>query len=119
MFTKLRKAGVEHIDFGVESGDQEVLDFYNKKITLDQIRTAVKLSHKVGIFTTANFILGAPIETRRHIRNTVRFAQSIPLDNVFFYTLVYMAKSPLWEDAVRKGKLTRRSKGCLPIARAG
>jgi len=111
LYTKLRKAGVEHIIFGVESGDQEVLDFYNKKITLDQIREAVTLSHKVGIFTDANFILGAPIETRRHIRNTVRFAQSIPLDNAFFYTLAYMAKSPLWEDAVRQGKIDPQVEG--------
>jgi radical SAM superfamily enzyme YgiQ (UPF0313 family) len=111
LYAKLQKAGVEHIIFGVESGDQEVLDFYNKKITLAQIREAVTLSHKVGIFTDANFILGAPIETKRHIRNTVRFAQSIPLDNAFFYTLAYMAKSPLWEDAVRQGKIDPQVEG--------
>jgi anaerobic magnesium-protoporphyrin IX monomethyl ester cyclase len=111
LYTKLRKAGVEHIIFGVESGDQEILDFYKKNITLDQIRQAVTLSHKVGIFTDANFILGAPIETRRHILNTVRFAQSIPLDNAFFYTLAYMAKSPLWEDAVRQGKIDPQVEG--------
>jgi anaerobic magnesium-protoporphyrin IX monomethyl ester cyclase len=111
LYAKLRKAGVEHIIFGVESGDQEVLDFYNKKITLAQIREAVTLSHKVGIFTDANFILGAPIETRRHIRNTVRFAQSIPLDNAFFYALAYMAKSQLWKDAVREGKIDPQVEG--------
>ena len=105
LYAKLRKAGVEHIIFGIESGDQEILDFYHKKITLDQIRKAVGISNEAGIFTSGHFIIGAPIETRRHIRNTVRFARSLPLDNALFKNLGYLAKSPLWDEAVRQGKI--------------
>ena len=30
LFKKMKKAGVTHVYFGLESGNQDVLDFYNK-----------------------------------------------------------------------------------------
>jgi anaerobic magnesium-protoporphyrin IX monomethyl ester cyclase len=105
LYAKLRKAGVEFITYGVESGDQEILDFYQKKITVDQIKNAIVLSNEAGFFTSANFIFGAPIEERKHIRNTIDLVKSLPFDNVIFRNLGYMAKSPLWEEAVREGKI--------------
>jgi len=58
-YEKMRDAGVALINFGLESGNQDVLDFYHKKITLDQIRKAVELSIEMGFFITGTFILGA------------------------------------------------------------
>jgi radical SAM superfamily enzyme YgiQ (UPF0313 family) len=105
LYQKMRDAGVEVISFGIESGNQDVLDFYNKKITTDQIRKAVKLSKEMGFFVNASFILGAPIETKEHIENTIRFAKSIPLDSVVFYNLSYGYGTPIWDDAVKGGIL--------------
>jgi anaerobic magnesium-protoporphyrin IX monomethyl ester cyclase len=105
LYEKMRRAGVEHIIFGVESGNQEILDYYNKKITLEQVRNAVRLSHEMGFFTSANFIIGAPIETPEHIQDTIAFASSLPLDNVFFKELGYGAFTPLWQEAVDQGKI--------------
>lgn len=47
---KMKKAGVKHIAFGIESGNQDVLDYFNKGITLEQIRKAVNLSKKWVLF---------------------------------------------------------------------
>jgi radical SAM superfamily enzyme YgiQ (UPF0313 family) len=105
LYQKMRDAGVEVISFGIESGNQDVLDYYNKKITTDQIRKVVKLSKEMGFFVNASFILGAPIETKEHIENTINFAKSIPLDSVVFYNLSYGYGSPIWDDAVKDGKL--------------
>ncbi len=105
LYEKLRKAGVEHIIFGIESGDQDILNYYYKKTTLDQIRTAVTLSHEMGFFTTANFILGAPIETHHHIEHTIAFIRSLPLDNILIKELGFGAHSPLWQEAVDHGKI--------------
>jgi anaerobic magnesium-protoporphyrin IX monomethyl ester cyclase len=105
LYETLRKAGVEHIIFGVEFGTQPILDYYNKNITLDQARDAITLSHDMGFFTSANFILGAPIETHEQIRQTIAFAQSLPIDNAFFRELGYGAQAPLWLEAVQQGKI--------------
>ena len=103
LYKKMKKAGVKYIEFGIESGDQSILDFYNKNITLNQIRTAVNLSREMNFVTTGNFIIGAPLETREQIEKTMKFATSLPLDIVIFYPLVYTYGSDLWNEAVEAG----------------
>jgi anaerobic magnesium-protoporphyrin IX monomethyl ester cyclase len=105
LYKKLKDAGVKAIGFGLESGNQDVLDFYNKNITVDQIRKAVTICRKTGIFTFGSFILGAPFETKEHFKNTIKFAYSLPLDSVTFYPLEYRAGSDLWIEAVKEGKI--------------
>jgi radical SAM superfamily enzyme YgiQ (UPF0313 family) len=106
LFQRMKKAGVTHIQYGLESGNQDVLDFYNKNITLEKIRYAVNLSHKIGLFNMGSFILGAPFETREHFERTVNFAKTLPLDSVGFATLKYMVGSELWCNAVKDGKIS-------------
>ncbi|ENO12441.1 Fe-S oxidoreductase [Thermoplasmatales archaeon SCGC AB-539-C06] len=108
LYEKMRDAGVEWINFGIESGNQDVLNFYNKKLTLSQIRETVNLSKEMGFFVGANFILGAPIETKKHIENTIKFAKSIPLNSAIFYILGYSYGTQLWEDAVNERKNTTK-----------
>jgi len=106
LYQKMKKAGVVHIQFGLESANQDVLDFYNKKITVEQIKKAVNLSHKIGFFTAGTFIFGAPFETKTHFEKTLQFAKSLPLDSVSFLPLRYMAGSELWSQAVEEGKIS-------------
>ena len=106
LYKKMKRAGVKFIAFGIESGNQDVLDYYNKKITLDQIRKAVKLANKMNFTCVGNFIFGAPIETQKHIEQTIKFARSLPLDIAFFYPLSYMWGSDMWHEAIKNGKIS-------------
>ena len=110
LYKKLKKAGVKHLYFGLESGNQDVLDFYKKKITLPQIRKTINLCREMEFFTIGNFILGAPIETKRHIEQTIKFANSIPLDIAVFNPLGYQRGSDLWNEAVKNGKIKKDEK---------
>lgn len=105
LFKKMKKAGVFSLEFGIESGNQDVIDFYNKNITLEKIKKVVKLSNKSGFFTVGNFILGAPIETEKHLRNTIKFAKKLPLDFAYFTPLTYLKGSQIWQKAVDEGKI--------------
>lgn len=105
LYMKMKKAGIKHVYFGIESGNQDVLDFYNKKITLDQIRKAVTLSKEMNFYTRGTFIFGAPIETEKHIERTIKFACSLPLDIAIFNPLYYQRGSDLWFEAVECGKI--------------
>jgi len=100
LYTKMKKAGVKLIGYGIESGNQDVLDYYNKKITLQQIRNAVNLARKSGFKTFGTFMFGAPIETTKHIENTMKFARSLKLDVALFGVLFYAMGSDLWKEAV-------------------
>jgi len=105
LFKKMKKAGVKSLEFGIESGNQEILDYYNKKITLKQVEKSVKLSKKIGFFTVGNFILGAPIEIEKHINDTISFAKKLNLDFAFFYGFNFLKGSEIWEDAYKQGKI--------------
>jgi len=107
LFRKMRDAGVTTINLGIESGNQDVLDFYNKQITLDQCRNAVRLARKMGFFTIGYFMLGAPVETEQHLRNTIEFAKSLPLDNASFSPFSYLKGTAIWQDAVSEGKIRK------------
>lgn len=63
--------GLVCIQFGLESGSDQVLDAYNKKITSDMIVKAVEICKKAGIITiTGNFIIGGALETNETLEAT-------------------------------------------------
>jgi len=103
LFELMKQAGVTHIQFGLESGNQDVLDYYHKQTTVETIRNAVHVSHDIGFFTAGSFIFGAPFETQEHFERTLAFAKSLPLDSVSFIPLRYMVGSELWNQAVGAG----------------
>ncbi|MDP8225226.1 MAG: radical SAM protein [Candidatus Lernaella stagnicola] len=84
----MARAGFTHITFGVESGDQEILDRASKGIKLAQSRRAVEQAKKHGMIVDGNFILGLPYETEATVRKTIDFACSLPLDYASFFLLV-------------------------------
>jgi len=100
LYEKMRKANVKLVTYGIESGNQDVLDYYKKGFTVDQVKKAVCLSNEMGFKTIATFILGAPFETKEHFDKTVKFSRSIPLDLVVYGILHYEMGSDLWHEAV-------------------
>jgi radical SAM superfamily enzyme YgiQ (UPF0313 family) len=76
-----------------------------KNITLEQTRKTLEIIHKVGIKSRASFILGLPTETRAESRQTVRFAYSLPLDQVRFSIATPFPGTELWDIAVKEGRI--------------
>jgi len=95
--------------YGVESGNQEILDYYCKQVTLDQIRNAVKTAKKARMDVIyGSFILGAPNETLAQIANTIKFAIKLGLTFVVFQILETIPISPIYQELVEKGAYTPR-----------
>jgi radical SAM superfamily enzyme YgiQ (UPF0313 family) len=77
LLRKLRAAGCRMICFGLESGNQKILDLADKRATPEKARRAVELCKEVGISPLGSFILGLPGETRQTMEETISFAQSL------------------------------------------
>ena len=77
LLKKLKDAGCAMICFGLESGNQKILDQANKRTTLEKARQAIQLCKDVGISPFGSFILGLPGETRESMEDTISFAQSL------------------------------------------
>jgi radical SAM superfamily enzyme YgiQ (UPF0313 family) len=83
LLKKLKEAGCAMICFGLESGNQKVLDLANKRTTLEKARKAMQLSKDAGISPLGSFILGLPGETRETMEETISFAQSLSIPHGF------------------------------------
>ncbi|MBZ0253413.1 MAG: B12-binding domain-containing radical SAM protein, partial [Candidatus Methylomirabilis sp.] len=84
----LRRAGCFRIQYGVESGTQEILDKMRKDITLEDVRRTFRMTRAAGMETLAYFIIGYPGESPRHMRATMRFALEIGADMAVFSRFV-------------------------------
>ena len=73
----MKETGCDAISFGVESGNQEMLDRIKKKITLDQVRRAVTMSKDAGLHVHCSFIVGLPGETQETLNDSREFAESL------------------------------------------
>ncbi len=78
----MKQAGCWSIRFGVESGNQHVLNLIKKGITKEQVTRAINLCDKVGIHTKAFFMVGHPGETLETLQESIDFACSLPLTDI-------------------------------------
>lgn len=97
----MKRSGCYFLAFGVESGNQEILNRIKKQEDLSTIASAVRLAHANGIATHGFFIFGLPGETEKTIQDTIDFAKSIPLDKAQFLLLDVLPGSELWHTIKR------------------
>ncbi len=98
------KAGCRLLYFGVESANQRILNYYKKGITPEQTERAVKTARKAGVdVIVGSFIVGAPDESRREIRNTLHFAHKLDIDVPQLNILSAFPGTDSWNDLVTKG----------------
>lgn len=97
----LKSAGLVHVNFGVESGDDGILRAIKKGLTTDDVVRALEWSKAEGLLTACNFMLGFPQETPAALERTLRFMERIaPLVDTFstLGVLVPFPGTPLYED---------------------
>ncbi len=79
---KMKQAGCTRIYFGIESGDEDMLELMKKRITPELAREAVEIAHEAGLQVGAFFILCYPGDTDDTVLETLHFTTSLPLDYI-------------------------------------
>lgn len=77
LLAHLKAAGVWFVMFGVENGNQAMLDHMKKGITVEEIKRAFGMTHAVGLKTEAFFIVGMPGETLSTIADSYQLYKEI------------------------------------------
>lgn len=113
------KAGCSEISFGIETGSQMLLDFMNKRSTLEANKRAIRVTKDHGLKAKAYFLVNFPGENERTVEETLRFAEQTKPDkwllssfaplpgsdtfrNYKKYGITYMSAN--WEDYYLVGK---------------
>ncbi len=106
----LKRSGCIFLAFGVESGNQRVLDeVYTKGITPDQTRKAFKICDEVGILTETALIVGCHDETRESVMDTIKLVEDVNPDIADIHYLTPTPGSRLFEIYSEKGYLEYKS----------
>ncbi len=84
LVNKIKQIGTFFIFFGVESGDQEQMDYNGKSIDMEKLASGIDLVKKAGITTGACFIVDLPGTNEKTIQNTIKYMRRINVDKYNF-----------------------------------
>jgi radical SAM superfamily enzyme YgiQ (UPF0313 family) len=102
---RMKEAGCDAICFGVESANAAILQTIKKRITPEQVLTAVAMCCEAGITPHASFILGLPGETPETLRQTMAFGKRLKDKGGFcgFHLLAPFPGTRVREESERLG----------------
>lgn len=101
----MKRAGCYRVYFGIESGVQRILDALNKRITLEQVRTAVANAKAAGLEVGGYFMLGNVGETAADMDATIAFALELDLDLVQFTIATPYPGTEMYRQVAKGGEL--------------
>ena len=102
---KMKEAGLCAIKYGIESGDQDVLNNSGKKLDLEVAKRTVAETKKLGLKCHLTFLFGLPGENDETVRKTMELAFELGSDTAQFSIVTPFPGSSLYTDLKEKGYL--------------
>lgn len=124
MLALMRRAGIQWLALGIESGSAEVRDQSRKSIKTDSIPGIVAQIRGAGINVIGNYIFGLPGDTPETMQQTLDLAMELNCDFANLYVAHAYPGSKLYEQAVQSSAVlpatwsgySQHSTDCLPLA---
>lgn len=108
LLTSMKKAGCYFVRYGVESGNQKILDAMKKGITIKQIKDAFKITNKIKLTNSASFIIGYPGETRETINDTIKLSKQIKPTLAYFFVCIPIVGTDLYNEAKKRNLILHK-----------
>lgn len=100
----LSESNCGYVDLGVESFNDEILRYIHKGITSQQIYDAVSILKRYHVPVKLNILIGtSPLETEETIRNTVRQAKRLKVDQLMINIVSPFPGTEFYDMALKNG----------------
>ena len=101
LLDEMKKANCIVIFYGIEFGNQRILDLCKKGFTIDQVRETIEITSKTGISSYGYFMMGYPTETVETVEDTINLAKGLGLnhglDSAGFSIVTPFPGTPLYD----------------------
>lgn len=111
---KMAEAGLYDISFGIESGSQEMLDRYGKRLDIKKAHTNLAAIRDV-VDIHATFIVGGPGEDWDTIAETENFIKRLKLKYIGVGILTLFPGTVLYDHAKRGGIIGDENEYCMNL----
>lgn len=105
LVTALKRAGCYHVELGVESGSDRILQVMRKGLTVAQSRETAGLLRTAGIRFQANIVLGTPGETEEELRASLALVEELQPDATSIVALLPLPGTAFVQQLVAEGRL--------------
>ncbi|MBF0219409.1 MAG: B12-binding domain-containing radical SAM protein [Gammaproteobacteria bacterium] len=109
MLEKMRRAGVQSLSFGLESGSEKVLKLMKKSLDLEKTRKRVEMIRRHGFLIGANMIIGYPGETEADIWESYHYFRELRLDSTAVVNLIPFPGTDVRAICEANGWLTKEA----------
>ncbi len=103
LLDKLKKAGVNWLCLGIESGSQRVLTDVHKGYKCENVHTPISEIRAAGINIIANYLVGLPEDDQDSMRETLELALDLNCEFFNIYCAMAYPGSLLFNTALEEG----------------
>ncbi|GFE61054.1 B12-binding domain-containing radical SAM protein [Geobacter sp. AOG2] len=108
LLSLLKRSGCWQVNFGIESGDPEVLRKHRKFYGLDEVGMKLQMVKKAGMRVKGLFMIGLPGEDETAIRRTIDYALSLPLEEINVTKFTPFPGAPIYKTIREQGEFDEK-----------
>jgi radical SAM superfamily enzyme YgiQ (UPF0313 family) len=108
LLKEMKKAGCWRVRIGVESGNEEVLNFIKKGVTAHQVRRVANWAYELDLEPKAFFMIGHLPDTKKTIEETINFACSLPFKDITVQMNTPLRGASQYQLVEKYGKIITR-----------
>ncbi len=104
LISLLKSSGCWQVNFGIESGDPDILRQHRKFYGLDEVGRKLLLVRQSGMRVKGLFMVGLPGEDEAAIRRTIDYALTLPLDEINVTKFTPFPGAPIYKSIREHGE---------------
>lgn len=102
----LKHSGCWQVNFGIESGDPDLVKKHRKFYRLDEVGRKLQMVKDAGLRCKGLFMIGLPGESAETIRRTIDYALTLPLDEINVTKFTPFPGAPVFKSIREFGEFT-------------